>query len=446
MEVHRVEKTLKRILIRDILRRGETKENSKYVYGWVHAKRDLGGQGFLVLRDRSGDLQVLVSPIGDLRKTFDDLNIGDVIRVRGSIKSDERAPGEVELIPVKMEVVSLCRYPPPLPLDRLGFRRPPSLDKRLDFRYLDLRNKAVETIFKTKEMVVEALRKQLRKLDFVEVHTPKIVKEATEGGTNLFAVEYFAEDAYLAQSPQFYKQMLMASGLERVYEIAPAFRAERHNTVRHLNEFISVDLEIAFIESEKDVMRTIEKILRGVLRDVGRYIDRIGLDIKLKIPKLPFPEISMDEAYSLLEGWDLEVERGQELTPEGEKELWRYFKTKEETDFFFLTEFPRDLRPLYLMTFEDRPEYTRSFDLFYKGLEIVTGGQRIHDYETLKKAFEDRKIPLENYQFYLDAFRYGMPPHGGLGLGLERLVQQILDLKNIRETVLFPRDRGRLVP
>lgn len=436
---------MRRILIGDILKKKKIK-NSEYICGWVHAKRDLGGQGFLLVRDRSNELQITVPLTGALKEVFNALNIGDVIRLGGSIRSDARAPGGVELIPREIGIISPCRYPTPLPLDRLGFRRPSRLEKRLDYRYLDLRNKEVEMIFRVKNVVVESLRRQFKRFGFVEIHTPKIVKEATEGGTNLFTVEYFAEDAFLAQSPQFYKQMLMASGLERVYEIAPAFRAERHNTVRHLNEFISVDLEMAFIKSEKDVMRMIERILRGAMKDIKKYIEKMGLEAQVEVPKTPFPEITMEDAYTLLEGQGVLVERGQEIGPEGERALWQHFKAREGNDFFFLTEFPKDLRPLYLMTFEDKPDYTRSFDLFYKGLEIVTGGQRIHDYDALKRAFEDRKIPPQKYKFYLDAFRYGMPPHGGLGLGLERFVQQILDLKNIRETVLFPRDKSRLAP
>lgn len=436
---------MRRVLIKDAIRKTKLKP-SEHINGWVHVKRDLGKKGFLIVKDRSGEIQVVMDLTAQLKDLFETINLGDIISLRGEARSDLRALGGVEIVPRKIKFISRCKHPSPLPLDHLGYRSPPSLKKRLDHRYLDLRNDSVAKIFKLRSEVIHSLRRHFRKRDFVEINTPKIVKEATEGGTNLFPIEYFTEDAFLAQSPQFYKQLMMASGLERVFEIGPAYRAERHETPWHLNEFTSVDIEMAFIDSEEEVMKVGESVLKDVQRDIKKYAERIGLKKDIEVPKIPFPRITVEEAYSLLENQGITVERGQDISSEGENALWEYFKEKDRNDFLFLTEFPADLRALYIMPHEKKPGYTRSFDLLYKGVEIITGGQRIHDYEMLKNAFERRKIDPNKFNFYINAFRYGMPPHGGFGLGLDRYLCRILDLENVREGVLFPRDRTRLAP
>ena len=320
----------------------------------------------------------------------------------------------------------------------------PSLEKRLTYRYLDLRDGRVAFIFKLKSEVAYLLREYFRANDFIEVHTPKIVEEGAEGGATLFLVEYFAEDAFLAQSPQFYKQMLMCSGLERVYEIAPAFRAERHSTPRHLNEFISVDAEMAFIKDEEDVMNFQEDLIAFLYEKIKPFFEKNELPPPPK-PSKPFPRLTMDDAYSILREEGIEVEWGEDIPYTGLKKLSELYAEKGYT-YFFLTKFPREIRPAYLMPDPDDPRVTRSFDLISNGLEISSGGQRIHEYEMLVKEYKRRGVPISRYSFYLEAFKYGMPPHGGFGMGLERLIMSILKLENIREAMLFPRDRKRLYP
>lgn len=415
------------------------------MYGWVEAKRVLGEKTFLTLKDRSGGIQVVVKAPRKMKY----LNIGDVISATAKANADVRAPGGVELTVDEdsIKIISSCQQPTPLPLDHINYRKTlPDLNTRLDYRYLDLRNNGVLKTFKVKAEMADILRKFFRKYDFVEVHTPKIVKGAAEGGSNLFTVEYFDRDAFLAQSPQFYKQMMMASGLERVYEIAPAYRAERHDTPNHLNEFISVDAEMAFIRDHGDLMELQEKMISEALSGIKDYAGKIGLEQDIEVPKTPFPRITMKDAYSKLEELKVPHELDEDLSPEASKVLAEQVKKTEDQDFFFLTDFPKSLRPLYLMTYGLRPDTTKSFDLIYKGTEVSTGGQRIHEYDQLKRAFEERSIPTENYSFYLNAFKYGMPPHGGFGVGLERLMKELVGAKNIREVVLFPRDKKRLTP
>lgn len=433
-----------RKLVKDVIE--DKKIDSESVYGWVYAKRDLVTHSFLTIKDRSGGLQVVVSSENPLIESFRSLNLGDVVSVKGSAKEDKRASGGVELVPSELKVIASCHLPTPLPLDHLEYRVSSSLDKRLDFRYLDLKNEDVARIFKIKSEVIKYMRKSFEGHEFIEVNTPKIIKEGAEGGTALFPVEYFNKDAFLAQSPQFYKQMLMASGLERVYEIAPAFRAEMHNTPRHLNEFISVDAEMAFIDSQEDVMRFHEELMKDTTAGIKSYAKKTGLEKEIDLPKLPFPRITFDDARSLLRDLRVPAEEDEDIRSQGEEALGNHFKKKADNDFFFLTEFPKKMRPLYLKPIEDRPDRTRSFDLIYRGMEITSGGQRVHDYEELKRAFDERKIPTKGYLFYIDAFKFGMPPHGGFGLGLERYVTQLIDLKNVREASLFPRDKNRLVP
>jgi aspartyl-tRNA synthetase len=435
-----------RKLIKDIVSSKEIDEKSENVYGWVQAKRDLGKRAFLTIKDRSGDLQVVIPSENSLNQSFYSINLGDVVSVKGSAKEDKRAPGGVELVPSELKVISSCATPTPIPLDHLGYRQSSNLEKRLDFRYLDLRNEDVAKIFKIKSKVAESLRKNFQNNDFIEIQTPKIVKEGAEGGTNLFPVEYFEKDAFLTQSPQFYKQIMMASGLERVYEIAPAFRAEMHDTPRHLNEFTSVDAEMSFIDSEEELMKLQEEMMKNVFSETKKYASKIGFEGNVTVPKTPFPRITLDDAYSLLKELKVPVEEDEDIRAQGEEALGNHFKQSENQEFFFLTQFPKMLRPLYLKTVEDKPNRTRSFDLIYRGMEITSGGQRINDYEELKKAFDERKIPVRNYSFYFEAFKYGMPPHGGFGLGLERLVKQMVEADNVREAVLFPRDKNRLTP
>ena len=313
-----------RKLIKDVIK--DKKIGSEDVYGWVTARRDLVTHSFFTIKDRSGGLQVVVSSGNPLIESFRSVNIGDVVSVKGDAKEDKRALGGVELLPSELKVIASCHLPTPLPLDHLEHRVSPSLDKRLDSRYLDLRNDSVARIFKIKSEVLKYMRKSFEDHEFIEINTPKIIKEGAEGGTALFPVEYFNRDAFLAQSPQFYKQMLMASGLERVYEIAPAFRAETHNTPRHLNEFTSVDAEMAFISSVEDVMKLSEELVRDTAAGIRNYAEKTGLETEIGLPRLPFPRITFDDAHSLLRDLKVPVEEDEDIRSQGEEALGNHFK------------------------------------------------------------------------------------------------------------------------
>jgi len=436
---------MKRYMIKEI--KNITENDKEYLAkGWVCYKRDLGKTKFLVLQDRSGELQAVADDNPELRDAYQKINLGDVIAVRGRAHEEERAPGGIELKVEQLEIVNPCEQPTPIPLDRRSHRKDTDINKRLDYRYLDLRYKPVADIFKLRAEFTKAVREYLNMNDFIEIQTPKIVAAATEGGANLFPIEYFNTDAYLAQSPQFYKQMMMASGLERVFEIAPAFRAERHNTIRHVNEFTSIDLEMSFIESDEDIMEIEENMLAYSLEKLVTFAKENDIKANIKVPKLPFQRLDAEQIYGILKEKGQDVVFGEDIKPEYEKIISSYIKEKTGEEFVFLTKYPAELRPLYAKKDESNPRMTKSFDLLYRGSEITTGGQRINSYEELKQAFIDKGRNPEDYKFYLDTFRYGMPPHGGLGLGLDRFIALLAEKENIREAVLFPRDKSRLVP
>jgi len=409
--------------------------------GWVHEIRDLGGIKFLLLRDRSGIVQVTCprqKVPEDVFERVPRLKKESVIRVRGTVQANEKAPGGVEVIPEELEVLSESETH--LPLDPTG-KVDADLDTRLDARVLDLRREEPRAVFRIRDVATTAIREFLEDRGFLEVHTPKIIASATEGGTELFPVVYFERDAYLAQSPQLYKQMLMAAGFERVYEIGPIFRAEEHNTRRHLNEAISVDIEMSFIESEEDVMRVLEELLAHVFHRVAEECEEELKTLDVELPELepPFERLTYEETLDLLAEHGIHVEWGEDLPTEAERKLGELFDEP-----IFITEWPRETRPFYTMAKDD--EVTRAFDLMYQGLELASGAQREHRYETLVDQIKEQGLNPDDFRHYLEAFRYGMPPHGGWGLGLERTLMTLTGMENIREVTLFPRDRKRLHP
>ena len=418
------------------------------VAGWVHSKRNLGGIRFLLLRDKTGIVQVTavkkkLEP--ELFTTIASLSKESVISVSGQVKKNNQAPNGVEIIPETVTVLNPADTP--LPLDVTG-KVHAELDTRLDNRVVDLRRQNVTRVFIIKDALLAEFRRKCDDEGFVEVHTPKIVAAGAEGGSTLFPIAYFDREAYLAQSPQLYKQMLMGSGLDRILEIAPAWRAEKSDTVRHLSEFISIDMEMAFIESEEDVMGMLERVLVHALEYVrtscSSQLEEIG--VELPESSIPFPRVTYSEAVELINAsGETEVEWGEDLSTEAEKVLGKIMAEKDH-DLYFITEYPSRIKPFYIMVNDERPEVCRAFDLEFRGMEITSGGQREHRHDVLVNRMKEQGLDTSDFTFYLDAFRFGMPPHGGLGLGIERVVQIILDVKNIRETVLFPRDRSRLVP
>ncbi len=412
------------------------------IYGWVHEIRDLGGIVFIVLRDREGFAQITLPKKRVPQDTFKiakKLRRESVIKVEGVIKKEPKAPNGFEIIPDKIDVLNEADVPLPLEVTE---KVPAELDTRLDHRFLDLRKPRIQAIFRIRHQVMKTIREFLTNKGFIEVHTPKIVSTATEGGTELFPLSYFEREAFLNQSPQLYKQVLMAAGFDRVFEIGPIFRAEEHNTVRHLNEAISIDIEMSFTD-HNGVMKILEDLIVKVYEDVVERCERYlnWLNLKLEIPEKPFERITYDEALEIAKKKGEEVIWGEDLSTPALKAVG-----SEIEGHYFIVDWPTESKPFYAMPYEDKPEICKSFDLMHNWLELASGTQRIHKYDMLVESIKKKGLNPENFGFYLEAFRYGMPPHAGWGLGAERLIMSMLNLKNIREASLFPRDRQRLVP
>jgi len=411
--------------------------------GWAHEIRDLGGVCFLVLRDRKGLVQVtLVKKMVDreMFKNVRSISRESVVQVKGEVKSEPKAPRGFEILPKVIQVLSAAEVPLPLdPTEKVECE----LDTRLDSRFMDIRRSCVLASFEIEGAALQAIRDYFYGLSITEVFTPKIVVAATEGGTDLFPISYFEKEAFLNQSPQLYKQILMASGMDRVFEIGPIFRAEEHDTRRHLNEAISIDIEIGFVDDD-EVMNILEGTIVSAYRHVEenckRQLEVLGID--LRVPKIPFRRITYTEALELAkDGRNVPMLWGDDLDTETEK-----FLGETIGEHYFLTEWPSSIKPYYTLPFEANPEVCHGFDLMHPRMELASGAQRVHDYQMLENRIRDKGLEPGSFEFYLDAFRYGMPPHAGWGLGLSRLVMTMLDLENIRDAVIFPRDRTRLVP
>ncbi len=417
--------------------------------GWLQEVKDLGGIAFLKVRDRSGVFQVVVDK-DNMEKEYDDIveiPRESVIVVEGEKKETDQTELGYEIVPSAIKVENEAEKPLPLGVvDKVNAE----MGTRLDNRFLDLRKEEKRYIFEIRDLLLQGLRDFFSKEGFIEVNTPKIVATGAEGGATLFDVQYYDNNAHLAQSPQLYKQMLMASGFEKVYEIAPAYRAEDFDTIRHTSEFISVDFEMSFIDSSDDIMDMTSYMVQHALR----YVKEKGSDIldefnvELEIPDHPVKKIPHEKCIRILEDMGKEWEDEREVDTEGEKMLGDYVKEEYGTDFFYITEFPTRLKKstFYAKRKDYDPSLTTYFDLEYKGQELVSGGQREHRYDVLISQMEENDLDLENFESYLKTFKYGMPTHGGIGLGLDRFVQQLLDLSNIREAILFPRDTSRLEP
>jgi len=414
------------------------------VGGWIHSIRDQGKVSFILLRDRSGVVQIVTE--GKIVKE-NDLRNETVVYITGNVIEDKRAEGGIEIKLEDVEVVSRPVKPLPILVNDKAFYQKLEIETILNNRVLSLRNPKRNMIFKLQATILDCFRSFFRDKGFTEVTTPKIIATGTEGGTQLFTVDYFDRLAFLAQSPQFYKQMLVGAGYERVFEIGHVYRAEEHNTSRHLNEYVSLDFEMGFIENENDIMDMEEEFIFYLFEEIHKRHSSI---LKLYNQELPIPKkiprIPVKESCEILEKEYNKNLRGYDLDPEGEKLIFNWAKKQYNSELIFLTEYPRAKRPVYTMPLETNPDFTRSFDLLFRGLEITTGGQRIHDYNMLVDAFKGKGLNLLDFEYYLDTFAYGMPPHGGLAIGLERITQQILGLSNVREASIFPRDRNRLIP
>ena len=412
--------------------------------GWVEKIRDMGGLKFFILRDREGSIQVTLKKgkaDEKLMKIIGNINREDCVSVEGMAEKAGQAPGGIEVVPEKIELVSKAKSPLQIETsDKIetGF------DKRLDYRFMDLRNPKVQALFRVKDVAIAKIREYFASNKFVEVHTPVIQAAGAEGGATLFPLVYYQKEAFLRQSPQLYKQMLMSSGLDRVYEIGPAFRAEKFRTRRHVSEFLSVDFEMAWVKSEEDVMKMLEGMfahaVKGVKKDCRCELEI--LNAKVDVPELPLKRITYDEALDALKKGGFEIEWGEDLRDVEEAKLGEIM-AKKGLEAYFITKWPEKMRAFYIM--EDG-RHSHGIDLAYRGLELASGGQREHRYEQLVARMKKKGLTPENFKFYLDAFSYGMPPHGGIGFGVERLVQKIAGVETIQEVIMFPRTPERIVP
>jgi len=417
------------------------------IRGWVNALRDQKRMQFIVVRDETGLVQVVLGkddPAGELNEQVSMLTAESAVTLTGTVVADERVKlGGLELRLEALQVDSPAE--PELPIAEDS-----ALDKRIDWRYLDLRRPDRKLIFEVQTTAEHAMREFWRAEEFIEIHTPKLMGSASESGAELFKVEYFGRTAYLAQSPQFYKQMAMAAGFGRVFEIGPVFRANPSFTSRHDTEFTSVDVEISWIDSHDDVMSFQERWLAHVLAVVkavhGEEIERT-FDTELIVPPVPFPRVTLEQAKDLLrEGGHDAPGPEHDLDPPSERALSAIVKEKHGNEFAFVTDYPTSVRPFYHMRYPDRPTVTKSFDLLWRGIELTTGAQREHRYERLLAQAEDKGVDPAPIQYYLDFFRFGAPPHGGFGFGLTRLLMQMLGQDNVREVTFLYRGPHRLEP
>lgn len=414
------------------------------VNGAIHIIRHMGEVAFVVLRKREGLLQCVYEE-GAADFLLKELKEAATVEVTGVLEKEDRAPGGRELRLKSVKILSLPDAAMPLAIAKWKLHT--SLEAKLNMRSVSLRNVRERAKFKLQEGLVRGFRDFLYAQGFTEIHTPKIGAKSAEGGSNLFRLDYFHRPAVLQQSPQLYKQM-MVGVFDRVFETAPVFRAEKHNTKRHLNEYTSLDLEMGYIEGFEDIMAMETGFLQYAMDLLKREYAKELQIWKVTIPKTDrIPAVRFDRAKELVsEKYSRRIRNPFDLEPEEELLIGRYFKEEYDADFVFVTHYPSKKRPFYAMDDPEDSRYTLSFDLLYHGLEITTGGQRIHDYQMLKEKLEKRGMTEEGLEQYLDTFRYGMPPHGGLGIGLERLTMQLVGEDNVRETTLYPRDLSRLEP
>ncbi|CEO28845.1 aspartate--tRNA(Asn) ligase [Paraclostridium sordellii] len=429
---------MERIMINKL---NEYINKSVNIKGWIHRVRKLKSITFLILRDRTGLVQcVLENNLTDINS----LKLESVVSINGEVRESKNNLNPFEISVESINIINLCKEELPIEINQNNLEV--NLDTMLNNRVLSLRHEKINSIFKIQNLIVEGFKEFLRKEDFTEIFTPKLVAQGAEGGSDVFEVKYFENKAYLAQSPQFYKQMMVGAGFERVFEVGHVYRAEQHDTNRHLNEYISMDLEMGFIENEEELMDLEENLLKYILNKVAKEGEKYLKLINANIPKIngKIPRMKLSEAINILEKNYNKKGLDGDLDPEGEKLICKYAKENLGCEFIFLTHYPRKKRPMYTMPCGEHE--THSFDLLFRGIEITTGGQRIHDYDMLIKNMEYKNLNPNNYESYTETFKYGMPAHGGLAIGLERITAKLLDLENVREATLITRDRHRLLP
>jgi nondiscriminating aspartyl-tRNA synthetase len=417
------------------------------VTGWLHSWREMGGLSFLVLRDAWGTLQAVAETENELLPLRESgAGVESVISVGGQVVVMPQALGGIELHELHIKIISPVSEPPVVPLNKPRLKA--QLSTLLDHAVVTNRYPTRRAMLRLGAGAMQAFRAVLDERGFTEIQTPKLVAAATESGASVFRVDYFGRPAYLAQSPQFYKQ-IMVGVFERVYEVGPVFRAEEHGTTRHINEYVSLDAELGFIEDHFTVMAVLRDVLAGIMQTLGaRYAGDLRL-LNARLPVVPeeIPHMHFREAQELiyrLHGVDERAE--PDLSPQGERWLGEWASEQFGSDFLYVTGYPMSKRPFYTHPDPVRPGYSNSFDLIFRGTELVTGGQRLHRYTDYLAALARAGLPVEPFESYLEAFRYGMPPHGGFAIGLERLLMQLTGVPNIRLAATFPRDVARLTP
>jgi len=418
------------------------------VSGWVHDVRLLGGISFILLRNSEGMVQVTAPRKAVPKEVLDQvgsLHPEDVIRCTGVVKEAKVAKNGFEIIPERIDMISASATP--LPLDPRGVTDA-NIDTRLNWRTLDLRRPEVQAVFRVQDALVEGMEAYLRASGFLRVFTPSILGGVSEGGAEVFKTDYYGKPAFLRQDPQLHRQLAIAGGLGRVYDLGPSWRAELSHTPRHISEHRTIAPELSFIHDERDTMRVEEAMLVSGIRKVNekcrRELDVLQLD--LEEPRTPFPELAFPELYDILKKLGHVLPRGSDLDRESERLLTEYVKQEHDSDFFFVNRFPSSVKPFYVMHVDAEPEFARSVDLVYKGLELSSGGQREHRHERIMDQISEKGLDQESLKWFTEPFRFGVPPHGGFSLGIERLTAWMLGLENVKEAALFPRGPERLQP
>lgn len=412
------------------------------IAGFVQARRDQGGIIFFVVRDVTGTVQVVfLKGAGEVFEKAKEVSLESVVSIEGLLKEEKQAPSGYEIQVEILDILSKAEQGLPIPVIEEKSGDDTDVTKRLDWRWIDLRKEENLKIFKVWTELERGFRKYYESRGFIQVYTPSLMGTASETGADVFKMQYFEREAYLAQSPQFYKQMAQAAGFEKVFVMGPVFRAEPSFTSRHMTEFTGWDFEISYISSHCDVMEEEENLIAEGFQNL-----KDSLELSIEVPTTPFPKITMKEAKERLEKSGVKGGRKFDLTGDEEIELCRIIKEETGHDFVFVTDWPAEARPFYHMRHDDNPSLTKSFDLLYKGLEITTGSQREHRYDVLISQAKEKGMSVESLQDYLNFFRYGCPPHGGVGIGPGRLVMKILDIPSVKEATFLPRDVKRLKP
>ena len=418
------------------------------VKGWVHDKRLMGGISFVLLRDMDGIVQITahkdkVKP--SVLKAIEELHNEDVVVIKGVVQKTTKTKSGIEVVP--KNIVKISSSAPFLPLDTRRVTKA-HLDTRLDWRSIDLRSPENLAIFKIQSRLMLAMEEYLSKSKFLKVFTPSILGGISEGGSEVFSVVYFNKHVFLRQDPQLHRELLIAGGFEKIFETGPSWRAEKSHTIRHMTEHRTIAAELAFIEDEHDVMEVEQSMvvyaLEKVKKDCIEELESLGKHIT--IPKTPFPELQFPKIYDILKDLGKPLPEGGDLNREAEEVLGEYVKKKFKNEFFFVNRFPFDVKPFYVMRVDDEPKWARSIDLMFKGMELSSGGQREHRHEKIILQAKEKGINADELKWFTEVFKYGVPSMGGFSLGIERFTMKLLDIDNVREATLFPRDPERILP